>query len=69
VVLNDVWERLLQLGESAADSEQVYIDLRLLYLEVLTAIARGECQGASPQAFAAEALRGEQILAELHGAP
>jgi hypothetical protein len=65
--LNEVHDRVREIGESLGDGEVAFSRLRVLYWDVLVAIANGQCEDAPPKDFAAAASRAELLISEAVG--
>jgi hypothetical protein len=66
-LLQDVVDRATFICENFGDAEVAYEQMRDLYWSVLTAIANGQCEDASPKEFAAAAIGLEAYAADLGG--
>lgn len=67
MMLQEVRDKLVFIEESFGDVEVTRCQLESLYREVLTAIATGQCKDAPPEDFAAEALRGVEVMRAYDG--
>jgi hypothetical protein len=67
MLLEDVQNKLVEIEESLGDVEVTIPQLNAFYLEVLTAIATGQCKDAPPEDFAAEAIRGKEVMRSYDG--